>query len=66
MKLAANVIMSVMVFSSTSSTSSTSSSCSQPLGMEDGRIGDAQVTASSSYQDSLVGAAKEITALYFG
>jgi len=29
--------------------------CSQPLGMEDGRILDSQITASSSYQETLVG-----------
>eukprot|EP00092_Neocalanus_flemingeri_P009618 GFUD01010354.1.p1 GENE.GFUD01010354.1~~GFUD01010354.1.p1 ORF type:complete len:424 (+),score=128.92 GFUD01010354.1:116-1387(+) len=35
-----------------------SPNCSQPLGMEDGRISDSQITASSSYQDNLVGASK--------
>ena len=33
--------------------------CSQPLGMEDGRILDTQIAASSSYQESLVGPDKE-------
>ena len=36
-----------------------SPNCSQPLGMEDGRISDSQITASSSYQETLVGASKE-------
>ena len=33
--------------------------CSQPLGMEDGRILDTQISASSSYQETLVGPDKE-------
>ena len=32
--------------------------CTQPLGMEDGRILDSQITASSSYQEALVGPEK--------
>jgi len=36
-----------------------SPNCSQPLGMEDGRISDSQISASSSYQHTLVGPAKE-------
>lgn len=54
------VIFSVSILYSTPTFSklSTSSSCSLPLGMEDGRIADSQVTASSSYQDNLVGATK--------
>ena len=36
-----------------------SSNCSIPLGMEDGRISDSQISASSSYQEDIVGAAKE-------
>jgi len=35
-----------------------SPNCSQPLGMEDGRISDSQISASSSYQHTLVGPAK--------
>ena len=46
-------------FVSTSPSSVTSSNCSSPLGMEDGRIADSQITASSSYQESLVGPEKE-------
>ena len=38
---------------------SSSMNCSQPLGMEDGRITDSQITASSSYQETLVGPEKE-------
>jgi len=38
-------------------TVSLSSECSQPLGLQDGRIPDSQLTASSSYQPSLVGPA---------
>lgn len=34
------------------------SDCVEPLGMEDGRIRDSQLTASSSYQPSLVGPSK--------
>jgi hypothetical protein len=36
-----------------------SSNCSNPLGMEDGRISDSQISASSSYQEDIVGPAKE-------
>ena len=36
-----------------------SSNCSQPLGMEDGRIADSQISASSSYQIDIVGPDKE-------
>ena len=32
--------------------------CTQSLGMEDGRILDSQITASSSYQEALVGPEK--------
>ena len=32
--------------------------CSAPLGLADGRIRDAQLTASSSYQENLVGPEK--------
>ena len=32
--------------------------CTQPLGMEDGRILDSQITSSSSYQEALVGPEK--------
>ena len=35
-----------------------SQTCFQPLGMEDGRISDKQITATSSYQDTLVGPKK--------
>ena len=35
--------------------------CSEPLGMEDGRISDSQISASSSYQENLVGPDKEIS-----
>ena len=38
---------------------SSQQNCSQPLGMEDGAIRDAQITASSSYQETLVGPEKE-------
>ena len=39
--------------------------CSQPLGMEDGRIKDAQITASSSYQETLVGPEKETVIIFY-
>ena len=48
-----------LTISSQSSSSSSHQNCSQPLGMEDGRITDAQITASSSYQETLVGPEKE-------
>ena len=38
--------------------------CSQPLGMEDGRILDTQISASSSYQETLVGPDKEASTYY--
>ena len=44
-------------------TSQLSQNCSQPLGMEDGSILDAQITASSSYQETLVGPEKELLIL---
>ena len=40
-----------------------SPNCSQPLGMEDRRISDSQISASSSYQEDIVGPSKE-TQLY--
>lgn len=42
-----------------SSSSVRPANCSLPLGMEDGRISDSQITASSSYQETLVGPEKE-------
>ena len=45
--------------SAESNLASSQLNCSQPLGMEDGRISDAQITASSSYQETLVGPEKE-------
>ena len=36
------------------------SNCSLPLGMQDGRISDSQITASSSYQETLVGPEKAV------
>ena len=38
--------------------------CSEPLGMEDGRILDSQISASSSYQENLVGPDKELFTAY--
>ena len=37
-----------------------SPNCSLPLGMQDGRISDSQITASSSYQETLVGPEKAV------
>jgi len=42
----------------TTTSQSPTPGCSQPLGMEDGRIAASQISASSSYQHSLVGANK--------
>ena len=48
-----------------SSVISPPSNCSLPLGMQDGRIADSQITASSSYQETLVGPEKEGSSLIF-
>ena len=48
-----------LTISTQSSPASSQQNCSQPLGMEDGAIRDAQITASSSYQETLVGPEKE-------
>lgn len=54
------IVMMVMMpdGKSTLAEMSASTNCSQPLGLEDGRVTDSQITASSSYQETLVGPEK--------
>jgi len=48
-------VISLYSLVSTVSGIKVSPNCSQPLGMEDGRISNTQITASSSYQEDIVG-----------
>ena len=52
------LIVILSLFSAVS-TIKVSPNCSQPLGMEDRRISDSQISASSSYQYDIVGPHKE-------